>query len=188
MTAAEVLKHEHKIILLVMEGLARQVRAIRETGGMDAARLYQIVDFCQGFIDRCHHGKEEAYLFPALQARGLEGDRGLIAVLLQEHEEGRRRLGDIAETLPRAAGGEAGAAPRLADHLEAYRELLRAHTDKEDNVLFPMADQMLSAEEQRGLLEAFEQFEERVMGPEVHEQYHRLAQEVAAGEKGGNPG
>jgi len=56
---------------------------------------------------------------------------------------------------------------------------MRSHIDKEGNVLFTMADQALTPEEQQDLLEAFEKHEDEVMGPGVHEKYHQLAHELA---------
>jgi len=59
--------------------------------------------------------------------------------------------------------------------------LLRAHIDKEDNVLFPMADQLLTAADQKELTEAFEKVEAEEIGEGVHDKYHQLAHELAEG-------
>ena len=56
--------------------------------------------------------------------------------------------------------------------------MLRAHINKEDNILYPMADQLFTAEDQTALNEAFEQVEAQEMGEGVHEKYHRLAHEL----------
>ena len=67
----------------------------------------------------------------------------------------------------------------LADALAAYVELLRGHIFKENNVLFPMAEQVLPEAEQSGLAERFEEVENEEIGPGVHERYHALAHELA---------
>jgi hemerythrin-like domain-containing protein len=36
--------------------------------------LGQLLDFPKGFLDRCHHGKEEDVLFPELERREM-GER-----------------------------------------------------------------------------------------------------------------
>jgi hemerythrin-like domain-containing protein len=49
---------------------------------------------------------------------------------------------------------------------------------KEDNVLFPMADRVLSAADQAELEQRFEQIETERMGPATHERYHRLLDDL----------
>ena len=55
-----------------------------------------------------------------------------------------------------------------------YRDLLRSHIDKENNVLFVMADRVLGEEEQNLLYEKFEQHEENVIGQGVHDKLHSM--------------
>jgi hemerythrin-like domain-containing protein len=59
--------------------------------------------------------------------------------------------------------------------------LLRSHIAKENQVLFPMADRALSAEDQRELAHAFERFEAQETGAGVHERMVELLQELRAG-------
>jgi hemerythrin-like domain-containing protein len=181
MTATDDLKHEHKIILVIMEAADREARSIHATGKVNAATLGKIVDFCRVFIDRCHHGKEEEYLFPKIEEKGVAREQGPIGVMLQEHEAGRQRVKAIAASLPPAGAGDPQAVAALAANLEAYGTLLRAHIDKENNVLFPMADRLLSPEDQQALLQAFAKHEAEEIGPGVHEKYHHLAHELARG-------
>ena len=56
--------------------------------------------------------------------------------------------------------------------------LLRGHIQKEERVLFPMADEVLSADDQRSLEESFERIETEVMGAGVHERYHQMLDEL----------
>jgi hemerythrin-like domain-containing protein len=62
--------------------------------------------------------------------------------------------------------------------LAGYVDLLRAHIGKEDNILYPMADKMLTPEDQKTLAEAFERVETVETGTGVHEKYHKLADEI----------
>ncbi len=179
MMPTEVLKHEHQIILLVLDAAEREAHAIQDTGAVRADRLEQMVDFFRNFADRCHHAKEENLLFVKMQERGMSAASGPIAVMLAEHTEGRGRVKAVAEALPRATGGDAAAATLVRDNLLAYVELLRAHIYKEDNILYPMADQLFTAEDRQALGEAFDIVEAEEMGAGVHEKYHQLAHELA---------
>ena len=55
-----------------------------------------------------------------------------------------------------------------------YRDLLRGHIDKENNVLFRMADKVIDEQAQSVLFEQFEQHEENVIGHGVHEKLHAM--------------
>lgn len=181
MKATDVLKHEHKIILLVLEGAEREAQAIKDTGQVNIGKIDKILDFCRVFIDECHHGKEEEYLFPKMTERGLESGRGPIAVMMQEHAAGRQRVKSITETLAQARKGDPGGLAALSVNLSAYADHLQAHIDKENNVLFPMADRLFTAADQQTLTQAFDKHEAEEMGAGVHEKYHQMAHELAKG-------
>ncbi|HJX04925.1 MAG TPA: hemerythrin, partial [Thermoplasmata archaeon] len=55
--------------------------------------------------------------------------------------------------------------------------LLSAHIQKEDGILYPMADRILTEDDQRFLERGFEDVEEKIMGPGVHEKYHKMIEE-----------
>lgn len=181
MTPTETLAHEHDVILLVVEAAAREAAAIRERGRVDPARVAKMADFFAGFADTCHHAKEEKLLFPRLEARGADRMGCPIAELTDEHETGRAHVRAIRAALAGAAD-EAGPAKEVAGHLAEYAELLREHIRKENEVLFPCADRVLSREDQHELARGFERVEAEETGAGVHERYHRLAHELAGRE------
>ena len=173
MKPTETLGHEHKIISLVLDGAEREARNIRETGKADAEKIEKMLDFFRNFADKCHHAKEERHLFVELNRRGLPKNGGPIGVMLSEHEQGRALLRVVAERLQDA--NPAG----LSDALLAYVNLLRAHIDKENKILFPMADRLLTDQDQKDLEEKFEKLESEEMGLDTHEKYHHLAHELS---------
>lgn len=161
-----MLRAEHEVILRALALLERLGRALEAGKAVDPKLRAWLVDFFRTFADRCHHGKEEQHLFPLLERHGLPRAGGPVGVMLMEHEEGRALVRAIAET----------DGPKAADAVRRYVALLRAHIDKENGVLFPLADQILPPGEQRGLAEAFEAVEREVAGPAVHE---RIMTELA---------
>ena len=62
MTPTETLKHEHRVILLVLDAAEREVASIEKTGKVQADKLQKMLDFFRNFADRCHHAKEEKLL------------------------------------------------------------------------------------------------------------------------------
>lgn len=179
MTPIEMLMHEHQIILMVLGAVEREAQRIQGSGQVDAAKTEQMVDFIRNFADRCHHAKEEDLLFVRMQERGMPAQGGPIGVMLAEHVEGRRLVKAAAEALPGAAKGDPQAVAAVRDSLLGYTRLLRAHIGKEDNVLYPMAERVLEAEDQQWLAEEFDRVEAEEMGAGVHEKYHQMAHELA---------
>lgn len=81
-----------------------------------------------------HAENEELAFFPVLEEElGAEG--GPIAVLTQEHETMQRQLERTTADPTRA---------ELATVLLAFADLLRRHIAKEEGVLFPAAERILS--------------------------------------------
>jgi hemerythrin-like domain-containing protein len=148
-------------------------------GRPDTGKLLQAVDFIRNFADRCHHAKEEGALFRRLVHKGMPRDGGPIAVMLHDHEQGRAHVAALSAAIEGAARGEAGAVAALREHLRGYIALLRAHIDKEDHVLYPMADRLLSPKDQEWLQREFARLERDETGAGVHEKYRRLAVELA---------
>lgn len=180
MRPTDELKHEHQTILGVLAAARREAERSLETGKADYEFLAKALDFFRGFADRCHHAKEERHLFQAMEKRGFPRSTGPLAIMRHEHNEGRARVRAAAEALPAAARGDAAAVQSLAKNLLAYVDLLEAHIGKEDNILYPMADRMLTEQDQKDLQAAFARVEREEMGETVHEDFRRLARELGA--------
>lgn len=178
MRPTDELVREHEVIREVLEKASIEVMHMRGTGAARILLLKKMLDFFRGFADACHHAKEEKQLFPLLESRGMSHESGPIAVMLLEHEEGRKRLAAIADSLGPAEKGDCSAVSVIADNLAAYVELLENHIAKENGVLFPMAERILTDKDKEDLKKAFDRIEETETGPGVHERYHRLAQEI----------
>ena len=178
MSATNVLKDEHRGVermLAIVEAATQRLQA----GGDVPADLYlKAVDFFRGFTDGCHHAKEEEKLFPAVEQRGVPRMGGPIGVMLAEHEQGRAFVRAMAEAAPRYSKGDKSAAAALIASGRGYVALLRQHIAKEDGILFPMADQVLSDAEQAQLAQEFEVIERERTGPGEHERYHRVLDEL----------
>jgi hemerythrin-like domain-containing protein len=152
------LRHEHEVILRALAVLERVANRLAAGEPVSDSTLAELVELLQTFADRCHHGKEEDQLFPAMRAKGV-GD--VLAVFLEDHEEGRRHLRTLASG---ASGGQRASAARR------YVALLQDHIERENAVLFPMADALFTPDEQAALARAYEDVERRVVGAGVHEE------------------
>jgi len=179
MIPTEILKHEHQVILLVIGAAEKEAAHIRETGALHAENVEKMVDFFRNFADHCHHAKEENHLFVKMVDRGMPLESGPIAVMLHEHHQGRQHIKGLAEALPAAKLGDAAAIAAVRDNLIGYATLLRQHIDKEDNVLYPMADRMFTDADQKALGDAFDKVEAEEVGEGTHEKFHQIAHDLA---------
>ena len=146
---------------------------------VDVESARQTIDFFRNFADRCHHGKEEACLFPLLEQKGFSRDQGPTGAMLHEHEEGRRHVRVMDQAASAIAAGDSAATADFVSHARAFTQLLREHILKEDHCLFQMADRALSEQDQSRLLESFAHVEHEDMGPGTHEKYLNIAAELA---------
>ena len=94
--------------------------------------------------------------------------------MLKEHEQGRSYVRSMSEAVEKYKAGELSYSSQFVENAKKYTELLTQHIDKEDNVLYPMADMQFSAEKQRELIEKFEELEQERMGIGKHEELHEL--------------
>jgi len=179
MKPTDLLRQEHRVIERVLDCLQATAERVEAGKGFDSAAAGSMLEFFREFADRCHHGKEEGYLFPAMEAKGFPREGGPTGVMLYEHEQGRALVRRMADALQALSSGDASAQAAFTQSARAYCNLLRNHIDKEDQVLFVMADRAFNAEEQARLAAAFEKIEAEEIGAGVHEKYHRLAEELA---------
>lgn len=142
-TATAGLRDEHQWILKVA-GALEEILDREPDHGLDFDAIEDCVSFIRLFADACHHGQEEDLLFPELEARGMPRDAGPIAVMLAEHEMGRAYAGHMGKFLPEARDGDPEARKVLVNSGRGYIQLIRGHILKEDNVLFDMADQLVT--------------------------------------------
>lgn len=178
MQATEILMEEHRVIERVLAAL--EVGAQRLTDGQPVPMDFflKTTDFIKGFADGCHHKKEEQVLFPALEENGMPREGGPVGAMLADHDEGRRLTRAIREEAERAKKGDSQAASLVARNSLEYVALLRQHIQKENNVLFPMADQVIPQEQHSQVTEAFEHIEHEETGQGIHEKYLGIAAEL----------
>lgn len=178
MEATRILMDEHRVIERVLDALETAAGRLRDGGSVSPVVFSQAAEFIKGFADGCHHKKEEGVLFPAMEAAGVPAEGGPIGVMLAEHQEGRQLTGAMRGAAERLAGGDAGARAELVHAALQYVDLLRQHIAKEDNVLFPMAEQVLPAPAQAEVAEGFRHVEHEETGPGVHQRYLELAASI----------
>lgn len=180
MKATTDLKEEHGGVKVMLGIIGKACDRLEAGKGVDPLHLDQILEFLTVFVDRCHHAKEEDFLFPSLEQAGVSKEGGPIGVMLLEHQKGRDFIRGMSAEIPGVKRGDGPAIGRFVRNASGYRELLLAHIDKEDNVLYPMADALLSEDKNRELAKDFERVEEERVGHGKHEEFHRMMDRLMA--------
>jgi len=170
-TATAVLRREHEAIVLALRILAEIDRHAIVHDPIHQEDLLALVDFFSEFADACHHGKEEQLLFVRLMQADALQTRSMVERLQFEHEQGRHWIARMRRALQPPFRSEA-----FHEAARAYTQLLLEHIDKENTVLLPMAERLLSPEQLAALSRDFERFEVRVMGVQRHQALHELLQ------------
>jgi hemerythrin-like domain-containing protein len=178
MKPTEELKHDHEIIMHMLAGAEKLSRSIISTRTVNTVKVKDVIDFSRHFTDMCHHSKEEKHFFVRLQERGMSKDQGPIAVMLYEHRLGRELIHEIENALNQYELGKKEDSETVAKTMLRYIELLKAHIAKENNILFPMSEKILTPADQHSLEESFKIIEEQEIGVDAHEKYHRMAHEI----------
>ncbi|MGE5644940.1 MAG: hemerythrin domain-containing protein [Acidobacteriota bacterium] len=167
--ATETLEHEHRVIHRVVAAMTRLAEELEHGSDPEPQTLDGLLSFLQVYMDQCHHSKEDRWLFPMLEAKGIPSGGCPIGALEHEHERGRALGAQLAEAVQSyKAEGPAAAKPLLIRTLRDLVDLYPRHIWKEDYLLLPLANRVLPAEDQRKLVEGFDQVEAQI-DPGVHE-------------------
>jgi hemerythrin-like domain-containing protein len=175
MKTIDTLRDEHNGVLFVLDQLERAVSAAERGAAVPKDVFADVQEFFAIFVDKCHHGKEEAELFPRLtSATG----RALVDRLEGEHVVGRRLAGEYAAAVIDYRPGDAASGERLATAAREYAAFLREHIGVETEELFRETE-ALSAQDQE-LVDAFERIEVEQIGPGTHERLHGMIEGLPA--------
>ena len=179
MQPTDILMNEHRLIEQVLNCLEKILEQCTAEKKLDAKSAKQAIEFFRIFTDRCHHGKEEAQLFPVMEANGFSGGCSPVVVMLREHELGRLYIQGMDAAIEPAAAGDAESLKWFIQHGQSYVKLLREHIRKEDTCLFPAANHRLTEKDQEQLLAAFEKAEAEEIEQGTHEACLKIANELA---------
>ncbi|MBI2953968.1 MAG: hemerythrin domain-containing protein [Chloroflexi bacterium] len=180
MRATEALKEDHRVIERMLRVLFVASQQLQRGEEVDPQIFSKALDFIQNFSDKCHHHKEEDNLFPTLQQRGVPKEGGPIGMMLVEHDEGRQHVREFASALDKYEKGDRSPAVKngIISHVMSFVQLLSQHIDKEDNILYAIADDVLSAADQADLVHRFHEIEENTIGPGTHERYVKMVDDL----------
>ena len=145
MYCTEVMVEQHANISRMLKIIQAACCAILEGGEVDQKEFADIIDFIRNYADNHHHRREEEVLFPEM-VDNLEEVASIIIKhgMLVEHDLVRAHVRALEEALKLYAEE-----PKTEHKLQilaeamAYANRLQMHVEKENNVVYPLADRSL---------------------------------------------
>jgi hemerythrin-like domain-containing protein len=168
------LKHEHRVIEQAIRALNGICIRIELGEQVPLAALNQIVDFIRVFADGFHHQKEETRLFPALGRQGIPHRGGPLEIMENEHEVERAHTAEMELSLEGFQYSDSESRIRFVEAARNYSAHLISHIQKEDSILFRLADEILSDEDKKSLAEGFRE-DAALLGPGAVGRYEQIA-------------
>ena len=159
-TATKNLENDHEYILRLIRVMEKMVLEISTS----LKHIELVVSLIRNYADGFHHEKEEKLFFPFLVKKGFSNEHGPLPVMIHEHEEGRKFVKEMVSEIANIKNGDESSLTILYENMQGYIDLLRAHIGKENKVLFPLADKVLTQEDQKELLKEFAIIETTVLG------------------------
>ena len=170
----EIMRTEHRSLAAVLHALQYLAREIEEHGAKpDYGLLRLIVDYIDSFHQRFHHPKEDEYLFKAIRIRTKEGDT-VLADLEAQHAEGDGWLQNVREAVNRLQASDGRATAEFARAVDQYADFHWRHMRQEEDVVMPLAERVLSAEDWREIDAAFNNNDDPMFGKAPREEYAAL--------------
>jgi hemerythrin-like domain-containing protein len=173
-----VLVEEHQLILRMIALLEKNV-ALAEVGRFSDWSFFldEALPFIKDFADLFHHAKEEDMLFKALVANGMPREHSPVAAMLMEHDQGRSFVRGMELAARQLLASEPAVATTevvasLAENARGYAALLREHLEKEDTILYPLAERVLPESVRPAMIAAYAAAEAKFQG--LQEKYRRL--------------
>jgi len=139
------------------------------------------------YADQRHHQREEALFFPILEKRGVPVQGCPIGGLNHEHEKGRTLVSALDQQITLYEQQQTGAGQALRQTLQEIMKLYRHHLWMEDAMVFPMAEKLISEDDNRELMIKFADLD-RTIGPEVVARLERFADSLSQQAGTASPG
>lgn len=136
-TISSVMKHEHDIILQVVDALEKNAEDLMDGHPFNPEFYLKFIDFQRNYADKFHHAKEENILFPELQKQKETADNPEIKLLIHQHILTRAYVDNIEKAL------ESENIRKIITNAIDYGKMIRGHIKREDNQYFPLVERLL---------------------------------------------
>jgi|SRR3972149_6951531 len=176
--AVRIIREEHTAIAAVLHSLEYVVHKLEEGAEPSFQLLSAMLEYIVEYPERCHHPKEDRYLFKMSRSRNPDS-APLIDELEAEHVRGGELLKELQQALAHYQSEGHAALQDFAQTVAVYAEFHWQHMTKEEDVLIPVAKQSLTDSDwekmaKRDVVDAFFRFSIHAKVLKLHEIVHRV--------------
>lgn len=181
MNSIELMMAEHDLIKRMLNVMRNYCLKLVNHEEVEIEDFYKMLEFVRDFADKHHHGKEEKILFELMTKElGEWVQRGPLMGMLVEHDYGRLYMTNLEDSLKEYRRGNKDAKLDIIANAVGYCELLKRHIDKEDSVIYKLAERDLSDEGKEFLNIECEKVEAAASENNLQDYYTHLVEELEA--------
>lgn len=168
---------EHEMIERAMAVLKSNLERI-DQAVKAPLQMQRAIDYLLEFGDKIHNTKEEKFLFPLMEAKGLPVEGGPIGVMLMEHGAERKLLQQMMAELPNLNEATADARQKFAAEGFEYLKIRAEHIWKENDILYAMGRKVFTDEDNNSLLDSFKTLDRQTYGDTARAHFAQMLSEV----------
>ncbi|HEX9672617.1 MAG TPA: hemerythrin domain-containing protein [Burkholderiales bacterium] len=174
----DIIRDEHRSIAAILHGMEYLVDRIRMRKAKIDPRVFRaMIYYLDTFSERMHHPKEDRFLFSALRNRG--GDAAAaVADLEREHAAGGNALRRLEQCLVRYEEGGDREFQAFAEAVAKFVREYRNHMHKEESIVFPMAERLLSAQDWQAIDRAFAENRDPLAADRDNRDFEKLFERI----------
>ena len=175
-----IIRDEHRSIAAILHGMEYLVDKIRARKAKVNTRVFSaMIYYLDTFSERMHHPKEDRYLFSAMRSRGVEA-AAIVADLEREHAAGGDTLRWLEQSLLRYEEGGEKEFPAFAQAVAKFVRDYRDHMHKEEDIVFPLAERLLSASDWQAIDRAFDENRDPLAGERDTKDFEKLFDRIVS--------
>ena len=175
MNSIALMVEEHELISRMLKVMRKACLGIMQGEPICYEDFGQMTDFVKNYADDHHHGKEEKFLFKAMEEElGALGQKLIRNGMLVEHDLGRLYMSDLKAALERVKSGDKESKVDVIANAISYTHLLARHIAKENEVVYTFGEKQLSKETLDEVHEKTRLFEEEAMKKGTQASYKAL--------------
>jgi hemerythrin-like domain-containing protein len=140
------LRAEHDDMAKVLDVLEQEIASYRQDGRLNRDIVRDVLDYCRGYAEVCHHPKEDL-IYRKLRLAAQPAAINAVGDLLAEHETLSQLTDELEAALDNLLSDAAEDRARFVGVAQPFVERHRQHLKSEDDELFPIAVQCLSDED-----------------------------------------
>lgn len=177
-SAIAIIKQEHRALGSVMHTLQQVVQEVlTHRIEADHALIACMLYYLDVFPERCHHPKEDEYLFRSLRERTSSAD-AVLDELQAQHVRSAQMTAYLQQLFVHYLGGAPDGLRHFADAVESYAMFLGDHMEQEEQRVLPLAETYLQQSDWQAIDAAFRANKDPLGGADAQQEFRRLKQRI----------